>query len=351
MKDGYLMRVSLALCSYLGLVSLAGCTMDNPAYQRDGGSTHPREVGAPGDAPPGFDGPPLVVEGGQPPSDVSRPPDAGIGPDSVPWQCTKASDCSDNLDCTVDSCGPKKTCEHELVPGTCLIGGSCHAPGDLNPANECEACGSTQSTSAWSPVKNGTPCAADPSPCTSDVCKAGTCEHPLQNNACLIAGVCYQTGDSNPDSDCETCNPPVSGTQWSSTPATCYRDLDGDGFGNQAVVTTACTCSPGWTSDTDFDCDDSRADVNPAQQTYFKDPYPTPSGKPSWDYDCDGKEEQQYFIPGACVKPGSSCVHVPGWSGFNIPACGVAKPYITGCTQSGPGECNPVLADVRQACR
>ena len=69
---------------------------------------------------------------------------------------------------------------------------------------------------------------------------------------------------------------------------TYYEDLDGDNYG----TTGACLCGP----TTDYsaayagDCYDYSTDVHPGQTNWFTDP----RGDNSFDYDCDGVEEQQY---------------------------------------------------------
>ncbi|RME41177.1 MAG: hypothetical protein D6788_01805, partial [Planctomycetota bacterium] len=91
----------------------------------------------------------------------------------------------------------------------CLIDGVCYPAGAVNPANGCEACLPDVSTSAWTPLPegtacgdpsdtecdapdacngagvcesnpkpDGTPCSDEGNECTFDVCSAGACTHP-----------------------------------------------------------------------------------------------------------------------------------------------------------------------------
>ncbi|MEK6677310.1 MAG: hypothetical protein AABZ47_16870 [Planctomycetota bacterium] len=114
----------------------------------------------------------------------------------------------------------------------CVIDGICYAEGEVNPANECEACIPDVSTSAWSPrlkgtacgdpadtdcdspdscngqgacepnsKPDGTACTTDNNECTTDLCGGGVCLH---NNlgAGMACGSPVDTDCDNPD----TCN-------------------------------------------------------------------------------------------------------------------------------------------------
>lgn len=89
---------------------------------------------------------------------------------------------------------------------------------------------------------------------------------------------------------------------------TCYRDEDGDGFGDELTTMMACGCPEGWTQRSDqFDCFDQNANVFPGQTEYFTRQYcaaapgavcarisPTVLAGGSWDYNCDGVGEARY---------------------------------------------------------
>ena len=68
-----------------------------------------------------------------------------------------------------------------------------------NPRNLCEACLPGVATTAWTAMVNGTPC-------PSGLCVAGSCEE----NVCLIGGVAYDAGDTDPANACRSCQPAVS---------------------------------------------------------------------------------------------------------------------------------------------
>jgi hypothetical protein len=112
---------------------------------------------------------------------------------------------------------------------SCIIDGACYFAGQVNPANECEACIPLLSSTIWSSRAAGSPC-GDPSDtecdsadacdgngvcesnhkadqeacsddgndCTNDVCKAGVCEHPPKSVG-TVCGDPTATECDNPD--------------------------------------------------------------------------------------------------------------------------------------------------------
>ena len=60
--------------------------------------------------------------------------------------------------------------------------------------------------------------------CTFNTCSGGNCTSSLSSSACLIDGVCYTQGQSNPDSACLVCYPSVSQASWRLVPGTCLID-------------------------------------------------------------------------------------------------------------------------------
>ena len=53
--------------------------------------------------------------------------------------------------------------------------------------------------------------------CTTDTCSAGTCSSAIEASgaSCLIDGVCYAAGATNPFEPCDSCKPAESTTAWS----------------------------------------------------------------------------------------------------------------------------------------
>ncbi len=52
--------------------------------------------------------------------------------------------------------------------------------------------------------------------CTTDLCNAGLCQNVIDAGHCVIAGVCYTDGDTNPANFCQECNSSSSQTSWSN---------------------------------------------------------------------------------------------------------------------------------------
>jgi hypothetical protein len=60
-------------------------------------------------------------------------------------------------------------CENDLMPGFCILQNTCVAEGGNHPSNECMACDPSKSTSAYSPLPDGTDCG------DGETCNAGVC--------------------------------------------------------------------------------------------------------------------------------------------------------------------------------
>jgi hypothetical protein len=196
--------------------------------------------------------------------------------------------CDDGLSCTTDSCDPTAgstlrdaaggACVHEINAGSCLIDGVCYADGDTNPSNPCESCNLNLSNTAWSPKANGASCSDglfcngeevcfnstcwpgtppscdDGLTCTADSCDptagtdlrdpvTGACVHEINAGSCLIEGVCYVDGDTNPANVCQVCNASLSNTAWSpkANGTSCSDGL----FCNGAETCVDGACTPG----------------------------------------------------------------------------------------------------------
>jgi MYXO-CTERM domain-containing protein len=77
----------------------------------------------------------------------------------------------DGLECT-DTCDEELDVCNQLLPGHCLIDGSCYAEGSPNPGNPCEACSAAEPavwTATDSPCDDGNPCTEN------DTCQASVC--------------------------------------------------------------------------------------------------------------------------------------------------------------------------------
>lgn len=108
-----------------------------------------------------------------------------------------------------------------------------------------------------------------------------------------------------------------------------YFDNDGDGFGRKQDFSEAlCSPPPGYV-ESDADCDDENFDVNPAQTYFFEDA--TPKG--SWDYNCDGNEEQAYPVDPECDADDN--LVVDGYV-FGAAACGNEALFADYCLFGTP---------------
>jgi len=199
-------------------------------------------------------------------------------------------DCSDPFDCTADSCNEvTDSCDNEVNPGFCLVGGLCWAEATRNPANDCEHCEHAADSRTWTyrgddqacedgqycngadrcgagtcSVHAGNPC-SDGYDCTSDLCNevSDSCSgNPILAGQCLIAGACYGDLDRNSDNDCEHCNSATSNTTWTyrgdgqacDDGLWCNGSIDRCGAGTCSVPLGAPPCDDG------FDCTDDSCD-------------------------------------------------------------------------------------------
>lgn len=192
--------------------------------------------------------------------------------------CNGAETCNesaDRCDAGPTTCGAGELCDAvadvcRTTCGGCVIGGVCYAPGTANPANRCQTCAPATSATAWTPATGATcddglfctvsdactaaaTCAGTARSCSdgvacngveacnesADRCDAGTptcgagelCD-PVADacrttcSGCVIGGVCYASGTTNPANRCQICAPATSATAWSAdTGAPCDDGL------------------------------------------------------------------------------------------------------------------------------
>ena len=100
----------------------------------------------------------------------------------------------------------------------------------------------------------------------------------------------------------------------------CHRDAHGDGYGDPAVTEEQPgTCAKGWVS-TGTDCFDGSADVHPGQTSFFATGVKI-GARLSFDYDCDGREEEA----------------TPAEPHASFPSCDFAGLAHGGCLERGSG--------------
>ncbi len=217
--------------------------------------------------------------------------------------CGVSSASSDRLCCPGNICGPwGNVCQ----PG-CRISGVAYRAGTINPANACQVCRPSLSTTSWSPAQSGTTC-NDGDACTrSDTCRSGACAGTAvdcsDRNACTLDSCDRATGCVHDPVDCDDNN---GGTQDSCDPATgCVHTVSFGpvhtfaGLSSTHFITQGC-CS-----------------VNVRGGT------------------CNGNadENARYF----CERfYGAGCVPLPGYRLARTPNCSDAKMHKgAGCTSNG----------------
>ena len=133
--------------------------------------------------------------------------------------CTTASTCNDAQPCTIDTCNDSTgACTFPLIPGQCLIGGTCFMGMTRNPSNQCEICDPMRANMAWSPMMDGTSCGMTTSTGCNPVTGAPVCSymgtqmvtsHTCRSGACMTStmGVsCMRPTDGTACEDSVFCN-------------------------------------------------------------------------------------------------------------------------------------------------
>ena len=125
-------------------------------------------------------------------------------------------------------CGSGKVCSSGACYSGCFIGGTFYDPGHGNPLDvTCGTCQPASSVSAWTAAAEGTYCGG------GKVCHAGAC-----TNGCGIGGSYYAPGDANPSVACQSCQPSMALTMWSTSP-------NGTGCGAGGQICNAGACKSG----------------------------------------------------------------------------------------------------------
>jgi hypothetical protein len=145
--------------------------------------------------------------------------------------------CCQGVCCAEDQCctnGGVCATGGSAVCNGCDIEGRFYPIATVNPANQCEFCKPSSSTTSWSPNDNHVPCGDnDERNCCAGICCAtglcctaqsvgGTCE-PC---GCEISGGSYVPGATNPANWCQHCDPDISTTSWSTNPDVQFCSFD-----------------------------------------------------------------------------------------------------------------------------
>ena len=198
-----------------------------------------------------------------------------------------SQDCSDDLDCTTDTCAGSGLCSHTVKTGYCALmvatkSGSkqqCVKSGFVNPSNPCLKCDPTKDQMKWgaasgakcddgaSCTKNdlcvsgvckgtyyGNQC-GDGLECTDDICDGkGACANKMKSNYCRIGGKCYKDGAADAKG-CASCDVTTNQYAWTQRKDICK--IGAYCYSKGTSDTTGCgVCDPskkgdGWTAATD----------------------------------------------------------------------------------------------------
>jgi hypothetical protein len=112
-------------------------------------------------------------------------------------------------------------------------------------------------------------------------------------------------GDAGPGDDGSAATPPDAAEEVApicSTPTTYYLDADGDGFGGSSKQSACAPPGAQWVT-ARGDCDDEDATVYPGALPFHATGYML-QGQLSFDYNCDGVEEE---APGPAITKFSTC--------------------------------------------
>ena len=137
----------------------------------------------------------------------------------------------DGETCTDGVCDGAGSCQATIQPGSCLIGSTCRADGEISPANECRYCDAAAAQTQWTYYPDGTPC-TDEATCTTGTCQQQSCTQEVEPLSCYIQRTCYLFADPNPADACQVCSPPDSQQDWTDR-------------AEGAACGTGCTCESG----------------------------------------------------------------------------------------------------------
>lgn len=185
-----------------------------------------------------------------------------------------ARSCADALTCTVDSCDEAADSCTNTIAGGCVIGGMCVAAGTPDPFNSCMTCNPASSTSAYTPIADGSACSDGAFCTTADSCTAGrcagvaldcgdglgcttdscndvsdSCESTLQADNCLIGGACVSGSALDPSNQCQSCNPGASTSTYTNV-------MNGTACDDGAFCTETDSCTEGACGGSARDCTD-----------------------------------------------------------------------------------------------
>ena len=157
-------------------------------------------------------------------------------------------------------CGTGQVCDATgACRSGCYVGGTLYAGSDPNPANACQTCDPATSTSAFTPVSNGTTCgaitgcgawgscgpAAGAGPCDTTGTQSRTCTQPAcQAGSCTSGSVTQK----------QSCTLNTDGTACASDSDPCTADLCASGACTHPALATGAVCGTGKACDATGAC-------------------------------------------------------------------------------------------------
>lgn len=269
--------------------------------------------------------------------------------------------------CSVPFARDTKCVSSACAVATCAAGrADCNGRGDdgceadLLSAETCGACTVSCPTSAPFCGNDGTAirclvaCPGGQTTCgkscvdtTQSLQHCGQCDKPCTTSAVNADPVC---SNSTCSSQCragqELCDPqdPSKGC---GTLKTFYRDADNDQYGTVADTRKGCVAPPGYVAESG-DCNDDNGLVHPGQLEYFSTGYAKATGGSSYDYDCNGLEDEGFgFAHFAGCGQAPAC----GGSGYVVdPAtqafCGSTKIINCSASASGSGSASASMSTI-----
>ena len=145
------------------------------------------------------------------------------------------------------------------------------------------------------------------------------------------------------DDDCDgTPDPPGAGGCQDY-----HADMDADGYGDAGTTQCLCAADPPYTTQDDADCFDNNDEAYPGAPDWQTQQ----RGDGSFDFDCDGSEEEEHPDLGSCYVDDLGLCHLQqaGWIG-GVPPCGVHGNWLSGCI-GVEAFCHQTVSLVIQACR
>lgn len=185
-------------------------------------------------------------------------------------------------------------------------------------------------------------------PAPPPVCTGCTDCQQCVNGQCAPRLVGVQNGACN--GVCQACD--GAGACKAEFRVSCYRDVDGDGWGDPTAPNMACAptsaCPTGFVAD-HTDCDDTSAEAHPqGDATHKVGFHDVPRANGSWDWDCNSINEKEN--PVTYTSCAFDCSELPK-GGAPAPDCGVTYTSMS-CAKPPPRFiCMGFQAMYTQRCR